>query len=89
MMILENGYSVITPCAIGRDGNTYNVTWPAGKIASILKAEKFVLLTDVSGVLKIEMMREVFQKLTIKNQNLNSFITKGMIPAVSRLLKKG
>ncbi|CEP78756.1 MAG: acetylglutamate kinase [Defluviitoga tunisiensis] len=94
MMILENGYiPVIAPCAIGRDGNTYNVNadTAAGKIASILKAEKFVLLTDVSGVLKDRNdERSIISKINYQESKelLNShFITEGMIPKLKCCVK--
>jgi acetylglutamate kinase len=86
-MILENGYiPVIAPCAIGRDGNTYNVNadTAAGKIASILKAEKLILLTDVAGILKDrEDEKSLISQIDYQESKslLNSpFITEGMIP---------
>jgi acetylglutamate kinase len=44
---------VIAPVGIGADGKTYNINADlvAGKVATALKAEKLVLLTDVPGVL--------------------------------------
>ena len=44
---------VIAPVGEGEDGKAYNINadLAAGKIASSLKAEKFILLTDVEGVL--------------------------------------
>lgn len=43
---------VIAPLGMGRDGETYNVNGDtaAGAIASALKADRLLLLTDVSGV---------------------------------------
>jgi len=45
---------VIYPLGIGRDGNTYNVNADdvASEIAIAVKAEKFVLLTNVRGIMK-------------------------------------
>ena len=44
---------VIAPVGVGQDGQSYNINADlvAGAIASKLKAEKLVLLTDVEGVL--------------------------------------
>jgi len=53
--LLDQGYiPVISPLAGGEDGETYNINadTAAGKIAEALKADKFLLLTDVSGVLR-------------------------------------
>ena len=43
---------VIAPVGIGLEGETYNINADlvAGKIAEALQAEKFILLTDVSGI---------------------------------------
>ena len=43
---------VIAPLGAGEDGETYNINadTAAGEIASALKAEKLILLTDVEGV---------------------------------------
>lgn len=44
---------VISPIGLGDDGETYNINadTAAGEVAAALNAEKFVLLTDVEGVL--------------------------------------
>src|SRR4030066_1073491 len=49
----ENFIPVIAPVGVGEEGETYNINADlvAGKIASALKAEKFMLLTDVEGVM--------------------------------------
>ncbi|PLX42101.1 MAG: acetylglutamate kinase [Deltaproteobacteria bacterium] len=43
---------VIAPVGVGPDGSTYNINADlvAGKVSSALKAEKLVLMTDVSGI---------------------------------------
>jgi len=85
--LIEKDYiPVIAPCAIGKDGKTYNVNadMAAGKIASSLNADKFVLLTDVEGILKNKEDEEsVISRLSYNEAKglLNSeFITGGMIP---------
>jgi acetylglutamate kinase len=47
-----NFIPVIAPVGVGRAGETYNINADlvAGRIASALKAEKLILLTDVTGV---------------------------------------
>jgi acetylglutamate kinase len=47
---------VIAPVGVGPAGETYNINadLAAGKVASALQAEKFILLTDVEGVLDNE-----------------------------------
>jgi acetylglutamate kinase len=53
-LIEDNIIPVIYPLGIGRDGNVYNVNADdaASEIAIALKAEKFVLLTNVRGIMK-------------------------------------
>ncbi|MDH5632068.1 MAG: acetylglutamate kinase [Gammaproteobacteria bacterium] len=49
----QNFIPVIAPVGVGKDGQTYNINADivAGKLASVLKAEKLVLLTNTAGVL--------------------------------------
>jgi acetylglutamate kinase len=52
-ILMREGYiPVISSIAVGVNGESYNINADhvAGEIASALKAEKFVLLTDVEGV---------------------------------------
>lgn len=52
---LSNGYiAVVASIGIGQDGMIYNINGDvaAAKIASALKAEKLILLTDVPGLLR-------------------------------------
>ncbi|MDP3790272.1 MAG: acetylglutamate kinase [Candidatus Omnitrophota bacterium] len=53
-LIEDNIIPVIYPLGTGRDGNAYNVNADdvASEIAIALKAEKFVLLTNVRGIMK-------------------------------------
>lgn len=53
--LLAQGYiPVISPVASGENGETYNVNADtvAGKIAEALQADKLLLLTDVTGILR-------------------------------------
>jgi len=86
---------VIAPIGIGKDGQTYNINadMVAGKIASALKAEKLILLTDTRGVLDkngtlISSMNEKKAKTLIKKGQISG----GMIPKVNccvQALKEG
>lgn len=86
---------VIAPVGVGEDGTTYNINadMAAGKIASALKAEKVMLLTDTEGVLDekgrlISSMNERELKERIKKGHISG----GMIPKVTcclQALKEG
>ena len=86
---------IIAPIGVGTDGTTYNINadMAAGKIASALKAEKLMLLTDTDGVLDekgqlISSMNEGELKDRIKNGQISG----GMIPKVTcclQALKEG
>lgn len=76
---------VVAPVAVGDDGQAFNVNADvaASRIASSLKAEKLIMLTDVDGVLDSE------GKLipAIKSKDVEELISKeiikgGMIPKV-------
>jgi len=76
---------VIAPVGVGRDGQTYNVNADlvAGKIASALKAEKLILLTDVVGVKgkNGELLSTLVEKKA-KTLISSGSISGGMIPKV-------
>jgi acetylglutamate kinase len=89
---------VIAPIGIGDDGKRYNINadWAASEIASALKAEKLIVLTDTRGVLKDEGdENSVISTLTLKQIDEmieNNTIKGGMIPklrAAQRALKNG
>lgn len=74
---------VIAPVGVGDDGKTYNINADtvAGKIASALKAEKLILLTDVQGVLdKNKKLISVLSAQEAKNLVRKEIATGGMIP---------
>ncbi|HMK65328.1 MAG TPA: acetylglutamate kinase, partial [Thermodesulfobacteriota bacterium] len=62
---------VIAPIGVGKKGRTYNINADlvAGAVASALKAQKLILLTDVEGVKD-------------KNGNLLSTIKRGDVPGL-------
>jgi acetylglutamate kinase len=85
----DNIIPVIYPLGIGRDRNLYNVNADdvASEIAVALKAEKFVLLTNVRGVLKDkDDASTLYNTLTVKEVSAlmkKNIIFGGMIPKVT------
>lgn len=91
----ENFIPIISPIGFGAKGETYNINadTAASGIAAALKAEKLILLSDVSGVVNREdnlfhtLHRREVQKLITKE-----IITGGMLPKVNcclQALEKG
>ncbi len=78
---------VIAPIGVGENGESYNINADtvAGAIASSLKAEKLILLTDVEGIKNTEQNDEIIPAITKKevfeliDKNI---ISGGMIPKV-------
>jgi len=82
----ENFIPVIAPIGVGDEGETYNINADlvAGKIAGALKAEKFILLTDVEGVM--DAKRRLIPTLDTKKAKrfiTQKVISSGMIPKVN------
>ncbi|MBI1953521.1 MAG: acetylglutamate kinase [Candidatus Omnitrophica bacterium] len=69
---------VVVPLASGWDGQWYNVNadYAASALASALKAEKFVLVTDVPGIL-------------LKRQDAQSLISTLTIARAKALIRRG
>jgi acetylglutamate kinase len=82
----ENFIPVIAPVGVGEEGETYNINADlvAGKVASALKAEKLILLTDVEGV-KDEKKNLIptLDAKTAKRLIAQKVISSGMIPKVN------
>ncbi len=80
---------VIAPLGAGRDGETFNVNGDtaAGAIASALKADRLLLLTDVSGVKNAagEVVTEL-KAGQIREMTLEGTIAGGMIPKTETAL---
>ena len=77
---------MIAPVGVGEGGETFNINADlvAGKIAAALKAEKFILLTDVEGVL--DEKKELIPTLDAqkaKELMAQKVISSGMIPKVN------
>jgi acetylglutamate kinase len=75
---------VIAPIASDEKGQTFNINadTAAGKIAEALKAEKFILLTDIEGVLLNGGLAESIEKDKIDDLIASGEISGGMIPKV-------
>ena len=80
---------VISPIAVGTDGETYNVNADtmAGAIAASLQARRFLLLTDVAGVLDTDgnLLTELSEE-DVHSLKETGVITGGMIPKVDTCL---
>ena len=80
---------VIAPVGYGINGETYNINadTAAGAIASSLKAERILLLTDVEGVLDSE--KKLIPSISVTQAESminNNIITGGMIPKIETCL---
>ena len=86
----ENFIPVIAPVGAGEEGETYNINADlvAGKVAAALKAEKFILLTDVAGVLD-EKKQLIPTLVAEKARRLiaQKVISSGMSPKVNCCLQ--
>ncbi|MDA1000055.1 MAG: acetylglutamate kinase, partial [bacterium] len=88
-LVRENFIPVIAPLGVGEDGTVYNINADsvAGAIAAALQAEKFILLTDVPGIL--DQKGELIS--TLRSENIEPLkeqgvIKGGMIPKVEACL---
>ncbi len=80
---------VIAPIGVGTKGETYNINADtvAGAVAAALKAKRFLLLTDVAGVLDKE--KKLIAQLTVENAReliADGTISGGMIPKIETCL---
>jgi len=77
---------IIAPVGMGPSGEMYNINADlvAGKIAAALQAEKFILLTDVEGVLDAEKRLISTMNADLARRNMREQVIKGgMIPKVN------
>src|SRR5512143_1668678 len=86
----DNFIPVIAPVGMGESGETYNINADlvAGRIAAGLKAEKFLLLTDVEGVK--DEKGQLIPTLDAKRARrlmTQKVISSGMIPKVNCCLE--
>jgi acetylglutamate kinase len=79
---------VILPMGVGEDGLTYNVNADeaAASVSKALQAEKFVLLTNVKGIMSNPEDRNSFISTLTRDEAVglidNKVIQEGMIPKV-------
>lgn len=92
--LLEKDYiPVIAPIGADKEGNSFNLNADSvtAELATSLKAEKMILLTDVPGVLENPKDKEtLISKLTLEEAQKkieDGTITKGMIPKVKACIK--
>jgi len=97
-LINDNMVPVIYPLGIGRDGELYNVNADdvASAIAAKLKCEKFVLLTNVMGIMKDKKnpktLYHTLKASDVRRLIKDKIIDSGMIPkaeACVRAVKGG
>lgn len=88
-LLVEKGYiPVIASVASGLDGLSYNINADtvAGAIASALKAEKLILLTDTPGIMRDtespDSLIKYVDALAINQLKSENIISGGMIPKV-------
>ena len=88
-MISSNKIPVIAPIGLDENQDTYNINadTAAGAIASALGATRFLLLTDVAGVIgpKGNLVENIKSSAAKKLIN-NGIITGGMIPKIQTCL---
>ncbi len=76
---------VIAPVSVGNDGNTLNINadFVASFIAGALKAEKLIVMTDVSGIKdENNHILSTVKKTDLKQYISEDVITGGMLPKV-------
>ena len=81
---------VIAPVGVGPKGQTLNINadYVASSVASALKAEKLILLTDVPGIMdKKDKIISTLGKQQIKKSIEDGTITGGMLPKVQACIK--
>ncbi|MBI3610750.1 MAG: acetylglutamate kinase [Nitrospirae bacterium] len=80
---------VIAPIGADPEGRTYNINadWVAGAVASSLKAEKLLLLTDVKGILDEQgRLVPTLPKKEAARLMKQGVISEGMLPKVQAAL---
>lgn len=87
--LLDRGYiPVVASVAAGEDGSIYNINadTAAAKIATALRAEKLILLTDVHGLMRDpsdpSSLISVVQVSEVPHLMREGVITGGMIPKI-------
>ncbi len=81
----EQFIPVIAPIGTGEEGESLNINadFVAGKIATVLGAEKLILLTNTPGVKKDDKLLTGLKHAEIKKLIEKKIITDGMLPKVN------
>lgn len=76
---------VIAPIGVGKDGASYNINADivAGKLASVLMAEKLILLTNTPGVMQNDKLLTGLDAKTTDQLIMDGVIHGGMLPKVT------
>jgi acetylglutamate kinase len=84
LLLKEGTMPVISPIGVGPDGELYNINadLAAGSIASALKAEKLVYLSDIEGILVNRRRVSSLTYTEAQEYIQNGAIFGGMIPKV-------
>lgn len=87
-LVQSNLIPIISPIAIGEDGKRYNVNadTAAGAVASALRAEQLVFVTDVPGILQEGKLLESVTTSEVQELIADGTIYGGMIPKVKAAL---
>jgi acetylglutamate kinase len=80
-----NFIPVIAPIGVGKDGQSYNINADlvAGKMAEVLHAEKLILLTDTTGVLKEGKLLTGLDARQVQALIDDGTIHGGMLPKIA------
>jgi acetylglutamate kinase len=84
-MLFANGIMpVIAPIGVDENGQTYNINadLAAGKVATALRAEKLVYLSDVEGVMAHGDLVHSLDRTAAHRLVDDGIISKGMIPKI-------
>lgn len=89
-LLSEEIIPIIAPVAAGPDGQTYNINGDtfAGAIASALNAKRFLLLTDVAGILDSD--GQLIEEITVtgaKDLITSGVASGGMIPKIETCIE--
>ncbi|MDA0237268.1 MAG: acetylglutamate kinase [Proteobacteria bacterium] len=86
---MEGFIPVVAPIGYGEDGQAYNINadFVAGKLASVLKAEKLILMTNTAGILdKNEQLLTGLTPGDIDRLIEDGTVFGGMLPKISSAL---
>jgi acetylglutamate kinase len=88
-LLLEHGYlPVISPIAMDEQGTTYNINADsaAARIATALRAEKVIFMTDVDGVLREGRLIPSLSAAGALQLIMDGVIQGGMVPKIEAML---